>query len=287
MKKLSKVLSLALAGVLLTSSAVLPANAASASLGKVNKVTVVSSDDDEIKLKWNRVSGASGYQVYVRQAVNGSWRLAETTTDIREDVDDLVDARGYWLKVRAYKNTSKGRVYGPFSKVVKTSTDPDEVQDLSLQKVSSKKVKLSWNKVPGAEGYRIYKYNSNTGKWDRVAKTSKTSKQVSVSASGGEKFRVRAYTEYKDKRYYGDASDSVKYVVSSKSNGGAVTAAQAKQIALKDAGVSRVYDYEIEKDWENGRYVYEISFNSGRYDYEYIIDCANGNIVHEEKEWDD
>ena len=284
MKKLSKVLSLALAGVVLTSSAVLPASAAS--LGKVNNVAVVSSDDDEIKLKWNRVSGASGYQVYVRTAVNGTWRLAETTTDLREDVDDLIDARGYWLKVRAYKNTSGGKVYGPFSAVVKTSTDPDEVQDLSLQKVSSKKVKLSWNKVPGAEGYRVYKYNESTGKWDRVAKTSKTSKQVSVSAAGGERFRVKAYTEYKDKRYYGDPSDSVKYVVN-KANNGSVSAAQAKQIALKDAGLSSVYGCEIEKDWENGRYVYEISFHSGRYEYEYIIDCASGNILHEEKEWDD
>ena len=287
MKKLSKVLSLALAGVLLTSSAVLPANAASASLGRVKSVSVRSVDDDEIKLNWNKVKGASGYQIYVRQGSKGSWRLVETTTKTRDEADDLYDATGYSIKVRAYKNTSSGRVYGQFSKVIKASTDPDEVQDLSFKKVSSKKIKLSWNAVPGADGYRVYKHNSVTGEWDRVAKTSKTSKEVSVSTKGGERFRVRAYVEYNDKRYYGDASDSVKYVASSKSNGGAVTAAQAKQIALKDAGVSRVYDYEIEKDWENGRYVYEISFNSGRYDYEYIIDCANGNIVHEEKEWDD
>ncbi|MBR2315882.1 MAG: PepSY domain-containing protein [Clostridia bacterium] len=286
MKKLSKVLSLALAGVLLTSAAALPANAASASLGKVSNVKVTSVDDDEIKLKWNKVKGASGYQIYVRQGSKGSWRLAETTTKTRDEADDLYDATGYSVKVRAYKNTRSGRVYGKFSKVIKASTDPDEVQDLSYKKVSSKKIKLSWNAVPGADGYRVYKYNSATGEWDRVAKTSKTSKNVSVSVKGGERFRVRAYVDYNDERYYGDASDSVKYVGKSASNG-SVSKAQAKQIALKDAGVSRVYDYEIEKDWENGRYVYEVSFNSGRYDYEYIIDCANGNIIHEEKEWDD
>lgn len=286
MKKLSKVLSLALAGVLLTSAAALPANAASASLGKVGNVKVTSVDDDEIKLKWNKVKGASGYQIYVRQGSKGSWRLVETTTKTRDEADDLYDATGYSLKVRAYKDTSSGRVYGKFSKVIKASTDPDEVQDLSYKKVSSKKIKLSWNAVPGADGYRVYKYNSATGEWDRVAKTSKTSKNVSVSAKGGERFRVRAYVDYNDERYYGDASDSVKYVGKSASNG-SVSKAQAKQIALKDAGVSKVYDYEIEKDWENGRYVYEVSFNSGRYDYEYIIDCANGNIIHEEKEWDD
>lgn len=285
MKKLSKVLSLALAGVLLTSSAVLPANAAAASLGRVKNVSVRSVDDDEIKLKWGKVKGASGYQIYVKQG-KGSWRLAETTKNLKDDVEDLKDATGYSLKVRAYKNTSSGRVYGKFSKVVKASTDPDEVQDLSYRKISDKKIKLSWNPVPGADGYRVYKYNSATGEWDRVAKTSKTSKNVSVSVNGGERFRVRAYAEYNDKRYYGDASDSVKYVGKSVSNG-SVSKAQAKQIALKDAGVSKIYDYEIEKDWENGHYVYEVSFNSGRYEYEYVIDCANGNILHEHKEWDD
>lgn len=284
MKKLSKVLSLAIAGVLLTSTAVLPANAASASLGKVSSVKVRSTDDDEIKLKWGKVKGASGYQIYVKQA-KGSWRLAETTTKLKDDVDDLYDATTYSVKVRAYKNTSSGRVYGKFSKVVKASTDPDEVQDLSLKKVSSKKVKLSWNAVPGADGYRVYKYDSSTGTWERVAKTSKTSKNVSVSTKGGERFRVRAYVKYNSKYYYGDASDSVRYVANGSS--GSVNAAQAKQIALKDAGVSRVYDYEIEKDRENGIYVYEINFNSGRYEYEYIINASNGNIIHEEKEWDD
>ncbi len=285
MKKLSKVLSLAIASVLLTSTAVLPANAASASLGRVSNVKVTSTDDDEIKLKWSKVSGASGYQIYVKQG-DGKWRLAETTKNLKDDVDDLYDATTYSVKVRAYKNTSSGKVYGKFSKVVKTSTDPDEVQDLSIKKVSSSKAKLTWNAVPGADGYRVYKYNSETGSWDRVAKTSKTSKNVTVSANGGERFRVRAYVIYNDKYYYGDASDSVKYVGKSSSSG-SITKAQAKQIALKDAGVSSVYDYEIEKDWENGRYVYEVSFNSGRYEYEYVIDCASGSILHEEKEWDD
>lgn len=283
MKKLNKVLSIALAGVMLSSVAALPANAAS--VGKVNNLKVVSVDDDEINLKWSKVSGASGYQIQVK-AEGGSWKTVEYTNKVREDIDDLMDATVYRVRVRAYKSTTSGKKYGSYSKVIKTTTDPDEVYDLSLKKVSSSKVKLSWNPVPGADGYRVYKYNANEGAWKRVAKLKGTSKNVSVSKNGGERFRVRAYVILNNKYYYGDASDSVKYVAAQASSG-QISAAKAKEIALKDAGVSNVRGFEIEKDRENGILVYEIDFNSGRYEYEYVIDASNGNILHEHKEWDD
>lgn len=284
MKKLNKVLSIALAGVMFSSVASLPANAASVS--KVKNLKVTSVDDDEINLKWSKVSGASGYQIQVK-APGGKWKTVESTKKVKEDIDELQDATVYQIRVRAYKNASSGKKYGAYSSVVKTTTDPDEVNDLKLKKISSKKVKLSWNAVPGADGYRLYKYNESKGDWERIAKLKGTSKEVSVSSKGGEKFRVRAYVLYNDKYYYGDASDSVKYVVSASSSAGQISKAKAKEIALKDAGVSKVYDYEIEKDRENGILVYEIDFKSGRYEYEYVIDASNGNILHEQKERDD
>lgn len=283
MKKLNKVLSIALAGVMLSSVAALPANAAS--VAKVKNLKVVSVDDDEINVKWSRVSGAAGYQIQVKPE-GGSWRTVEYSNKVREDIDDLMDATAYQIRVRAYKNGISGRKYGSYSKVIKSTTDPDEVYDLSLKKVSSSKVKLSWNPVPGADGYGVYKYNANSGSWKRVAKLKGTSKNVSVSKNGGERFRVRAYVIFNDKYYYGDASDSVKYVASVQSSG-QISKEKAKEIALKDAGVSSVRGFEIEKDRENGIVVYEIDFQSGRYEYEYVIDASNGNILHEHKEWDD
>ena len=49
---------------------------------------------------------------------------------------------------------------------------------------------------------------------------------------------------------------------------------KAKSIALKDAGVNEkdIKDYEIEYDYEKGKYIYEIDFESGKYDYSYDID---------------
>ena len=63
---------------------------------------------------------------------------------------------------------------------------------------------------------------------------------------------------------------------------------KAKSIALKDAGVNEkdVKDYEIEYDYEKGKYIYEIDFESGKYDYGYDIDANTGKIINKEKERD-
>ena len=68
-----------------------------------------------------------------------------------------------------------------------------------------------------------------------------------------------------------------------------ITEAEAKAIALADAGVNetQIRDFEIERDFERGIYLYEISFEYGGKDYEYAVNAADGQILHWEKELDD
>ena len=62
---------------------------------------------------------------------------------------------------------------------------------------------------------------------------------------------------------------------------------EAKNIALKHAGVSSPRDLEVERDRENGKEVYEVSFESGKTEYDYHIDAYSGKILKSEKETDD
>ena len=65
-----------------------------------------------------------------------------------------------------------------------------------------------------------------------------------------------------------------------------ITEAEAKNIALKHAGVSadKIRDYDIEKDMEGGVLYYEIDFESGGYEYDYLIRVEDGKILRNEKE---
>ena len=60
-----------------------------------------------------------------------------------------------------------------------------------------------------------------------------------------------------------------------------ITADQAFEIALKDAGVSRssVTEKEIERDKEDNILVYEVEFKVGKDEYDYDIAIADGRIV--------
>jgi uncharacterized membrane protein YkoI len=67
-----------------------------------------------------------------------------------------------------------------------------------------------------------------------------------------------------------------------------LTAAQAEAIALKHAGLS-ISDVRMgytEYDFDDGRYVYEVEFYSGRMEYSYSIDAYSGDILEYERDND-
>lgn len=66
-----------------------------------------------------------------------------------------------------------------------------------------------------------------------------------------------------------------------------ISRTKAKEIALNNAGVTNIRDLSIELDRENGKMVYEISFESGNKEYEYEIDAINGKILKKNIEIDD
>ncbi|MBR4435685.1 MAG: PepSY domain-containing protein [Clostridia bacterium] len=67
-----------------------------------------------------------------------------------------------------------------------------------------------------------------------------------------------------------------------------ITAAEAKAIALKKAGVtaSEIRNFEIEFDKENGVYVYEIEFEAKGYEYDITVNAKTGAVIKFEREVD-
>ncbi|MBR2417960.1 MAG: leucine-rich repeat protein [Clostridia bacterium] len=57
-------------------------------------------------------------------------------------------------------------------------------------------IKLKWNKVTGADGYRVYQYNSKTGKYEKIKTLTGTSYTVKKLKAGTTyKVAVKAYTK--------------------------------------------------------------------------------------------
>jgi uncharacterized membrane protein YkoI len=68
-----------------------------------------------------------------------------------------------------------------------------------------------------------------------------------------------------------------------------LTEEQALAIALDHAGLTeeQVTYVKVEKDFDDGRWVYEIEFREGRTEYEYEVRASDGKIVDYDKDWDD
>ena len=251
----------------------------------------VDIDDDELTVAWNSVSGADEYEVYRYESASGAWILAEESDDNHAELDDLLSAATYKLKVRAVSDDQKGE----FSKVFTTSTAPKEVNNLRASSKTKTSVTLNWNKVKRADKYQVYKYNSNTGRWKRLITTSKTSYKVTGLSSGTYyKFKVRAVTEALGYKYYGDFEDikvKTKSASGSSADSGNTGLAKAKKIALDRAGVSasNAHFVKTELDYDDGVRIYEIEFYAGDYEYEFEINARTGAIYDYDKDyrWDD
>ena len=72
--------------------------------------------------------------------------------------------------------------------------------------VSGKKITLSWNKVSGAEAYRVYRYNSTKKKYVKVKDVTGTKLSVTVSKYGDYKFLVRSLDKKNGKYILGNYS---------------------------------------------------------------------------------
>lgn len=71
-------------------------------------------------LTWNKVSGATGYVIYYSAEANGKYTKVGSTKSNTYTVKNLTALKGACFKVRAYKKTANGNVYGAYSKYVRT-----------------------------------------------------------------------------------------------------------------------------------------------------------------------
>ncbi len=92
------------------------------------------------------------------------------------------------------KITFKGKYSGV--KRLYFTIKPRVTKSITAKQTTSS-ITLSWTKVTGATGYRVYKYNSKTKKYDHIASVIKcTSYNISkLKAGTAYKFKIRAYTK--------------------------------------------------------------------------------------------
>ncbi|MGN0695186.1 MAG: hypothetical protein ACI4J5_00300 [Oscillospiraceae bacterium] len=81
----------------------------------------------------------------------------------------------------------------------------------SYEVVSDGKIRLSWNKVSGAEAYVVYRYSASSGEWVKLKSTFNNYLNISGIKSGGSYYYKVAALDKQDGKYYrGTFTDYIK-----------------------------------------------------------------------------
>ncbi|MBR4079739.1 MAG: fibronectin type III domain-containing protein, partial [Christensenellaceae bacterium] len=83
-------------------------------------ITVANAGSRKIKIGWNKIAGASGYEVLRSTSASGTYSIVKTVTSgstVSFTNTGLTKGKTYYYKVRAYRTVSGKKVYGNYSAV--------------------------------------------------------------------------------------------------------------------------------------------------------------------------
>lgn len=164
--------------------------------------TIKSDYSAVFTTKTKRPEKVSSYKLSATNLTyNGKVRKPSVTVKdskgnkLKKDVDYTISyEKGCKLPGKySVKITCKGNYTGTKSLTFKIK--PAATKKVTIKQTTSK-ITLTWTKVEGADGYRVYQYNSKTKKYKRIAETKRAKYSVKkLKAGTNYKFKVRAYAE--------------------------------------------------------------------------------------------
>ena len=132
------------------------------------KITKAESVDGGVKISWSKSSGAEQYRVYYKGR-KGWTRMVDTTSTSYID-KDVSSGKNYTYTVRCL-NKSKNKFtsgYNSTGKSIKYVSAPK----ISKTEATYNSITLNWDKVNGAEKYRVYRRGEKG--WSRLFDTTST-----------------------------------------------------------------------------------------------------------------
>ena len=139
-----------------------------------------------IKLTWNKIAGVYGYRLYYKPA-SGGWKRFKDTTATSFTDSGVSPNRTETYTIRCIDRNGN-TVSGFYSKGWSIKYVPVAPTISKLENTSSG-IKLTWNKIAGVYGYRLY-YKPASGGWKRFKDTTATTYTDTAVKSG----RTETYT---------------------------------------------------------------------------------------------
>jgi len=233
-----------------------------------------------IKLSWDKISGAKEYAVYRKASGESSWKKVATTSKLYYKDTAVKNNKTYSYRVRAINGKTTSAYKTIKQLFLSTPT-------LSSVKNTTTGVSLTWKKVSGAEGYKIYR-KTGSGSWKLIKTTTNNTKFTytdnNLSSGKTYTYTVRAYNgSYTS--YYNKTGLKIKTKTVKQPNmNSLINVENGVQVAwMPVSGADKYYVYrqlDGAENWERLAIVSENELAKDQYGYLLYVDetAENGKI---------
>ena len=149
------------------------------------KITKLTNTSKGVSVTWNKIAGVYGYRLYQKTS-NGWKRIKDTTaTSYTDSAVSANQTKTYTIRCIDKKGKTVSGFYSKGWSKKYTAATP-KITKLTN---TSKGVSVTWNKIAGVYGYRLYRKYAG-GSWTKVKDTTSTS----FTDSGAKKGKKVTYT---------------------------------------------------------------------------------------------
>ncbi len=156
---------------------------------------VIGKSSNVVSLKWEKVKGVTGYEIYRSDSKNGTYKQIATVKKAKNVTykDKSVKAgKAYFYKVRPYKISGNKKEVAPLSleQKVKLLSQPK----IAVSKKTGSMVNVKWKQVKGALKYEVYRSTSKKGKYQMIATVQEIYNYKDITRKAGKTYyyKVRA-----------------------------------------------------------------------------------------------
>lgn len=145
-------------------------------IGKTSITKIESVSSTKQKISWKKASGVDGYVLYQSASKDGKYKKVKTITSAKTTsckVSGLKAGTRYYYKIRTKKKQNKKTGYGSYS-TARNAWTGQKAAISAVQGVSGAKIRVFWNPIGGAKQYNVYRSDSESGSYSKIATVQNT-----------------------------------------------------------------------------------------------------------------
>lgn len=217
-----------------------------------NLTSVTSVEYNAIELKWDKVDGANGYKIYRKLPSDKNYKELITLYGQTDKYTDQTVTCGttYQYIIRSFRYEN-GKTYTSGNNSAVSCKAVPPVVKVKVASTGYNSLNVSWEKVNGATGYRIYFKKDNAKNWTTLA----TFENGSLTSCEHRKLTTGVNYTYTARAYYKDGSKTIwgdfnqtgvtKKPVTSAPKLVSVTSSTATNVTVKWETVSGANGYKV------------------------------------------